>query len=69
MKVLSARTDRPQDKIDLHELAKVATPRDWDDAKRALAVMEKQGFARGRKLTARLSVLKKRHSRKRGSGR
>lgn len=58
MKLLSVKSDRPQDKIDLHELSKVATRRDWDDASQALVLIKKRGFARGRNLSAKLSALR-----------
>jgi len=65
MKLLSTSKDRPQDKIDLHELAKSATPPDWEHASHAVLLMERHGFARGRKLSARLSALQRSSLRKR----
>lgn len=64
MKLLSVKSDRPQDKLDLHELSRVATRRDWDDAAQALSLIRKRGFARGRNLSAKLSALRGESSRR-----
>jgi len=58
LKVLS-RDDvkRPQDLVDLQALLKVATAGDLTLARSALALIEKRGFARGKKLVAGLSEL------------
>ena len=57
MKVLS-RDDRhrPQDRVDLGALLGVATPKDLEQAREALAVVAQRGFDRGRDLQALLST-------------
>lgn len=56
MKVL-ARDDRrrPQDRVDLAALLRVATPADLAAARDALALVTRRGFSRGRDLDAGLS--------------
>jgi hypothetical protein len=56
---LLARDDerRPQDIVDLHSLMKVASPDDLDQARAAVVLIERRGFARGRELVDDLEVL------------
>jgi predicted nucleotidyltransferase len=58
LKVL-ARDDRtrPQDRVDLEALARIATPADLAEARSALALIEARGFHRGRDLGRELDRL------------
>ena len=58
LKVL-ARDDRtrPQDRIDALTLLAAARPKDLDEARRALALIAKRGYARGRDLARELDRL------------
>jgi len=58
---LLARDDkkRPQDVVDLRALARVATAREWQRARAAVALIEKRGFARRRDLSAALERLRR----------
>ncbi|HEV7554708.1 MAG TPA: nucleotidyl transferase AbiEii/AbiGii toxin family protein [Kofleriaceae bacterium] len=58
---LLARDDetRPQDAIDLRALARVATARERQRARAAVALIEKRGFARRRNLAAALERRRK----------
>jgi hypothetical protein len=52
LKLLS-RDDRtrPQDRVDLAQLLRVATPADLDFARAAVALIQARGFQRNRRLT------------------
>lgn len=54
-----ARNDRyrPQDLDDVRSLLRVAASRDLDEARRAVALIEARGFARGRSLSDELEEL------------
>jgi predicted nucleotidyltransferase len=56
---LLARDDesRPQDRIDLVALGRVATDTDLDRTRTAIALIEKRGFHRGKRLAAELERL------------
>lgn len=55
MKVLSRDDqERPQDRVDLAELLRRATPADMDDAREALRLITERGFDRGVDLPAAL---------------
>jgi hypothetical protein len=54
LKVLSESEKRLQDRIDLQELAKVATEEDWSTADAMVRLIKQRGFHRGRALITRL---------------
>jgi hypothetical protein len=54
LKVLSESDRRLQDRIDIQELAKVATAEDWRTAKAMVRLIKERGFHRGRALLTRL---------------
>lgn len=54
LKVLSESERRLQDRIDIQELAKVATEEDWRTAKAMVQLIKERGFHRGRALLTRL---------------
>jgi hypothetical protein len=54
LKVLSESENRLQDRIDLKQLAKVATDNDWSTAESMVRLIKDRGFHRGRALSTRL---------------
>lgn len=54
LKVLSESDRRLQDRIDIQELAKVATAADWRTAEAMVRLIKERGFHRGRALLTRL---------------
>jgi hypothetical protein len=54
LKVLSESDRRLQDRIDIQELAKVATAEDWRTAEAMVKLIKERGFHRGRALLTRL---------------
>ncbi len=54
LKVLSESEKRLQDRIDIYELAKVATEEDWRTAEAAVRLIKERGYHRGRALVTRL---------------
>jgi hypothetical protein len=54
LKVLSESERRLQDRIDIQELAKVATDEDWQTADAMVRLIKERGFHRGRALVTRL---------------
>lgn len=54
LKVLSESEKRLQDRIDIQELAKVATDEDWRTAEAMARLIKERGFHRGRALVTRL---------------
>jgi hypothetical protein len=54
LKVLSESERRLQDRIDIQELAKVATDEDWHTAEVMVRLIKERGFHRGRALVTRL---------------
>lgn len=54
LKVLSESEKRLQDRIDIQELAKVATDEDWRTAEAMVRLIKERGFHRGRALLTRL---------------
>ncbi len=54
LKVLSESEKRLQDRIDIQELAKVATAEDWRTADAMVRLIKERGFHRGRALLTRL---------------
>ena len=54
LKVLSESERRLQDRIDIQELAKVATDEDWRTAEAMVRLIKERGFHRGRALVTRL---------------
>lgn len=54
LKVLSESARRLQDRIDIQELAKVATAEDWHVAEAMVSLIKARGFHRGRALLTRL---------------
>jgi hypothetical protein len=54
LKVLSESERRLQDRIDIQELAKVATEEDWRTAEAMVRLIKERGFHRGRALVTRL---------------
>jgi hypothetical protein len=54
LKVLSESERRLQDRIDIQELAKVATAVDWATAQAMVRLIKARGFHRGRALVTRL---------------
>lgn len=54
LKVLSESDKRLQDRIDIQELAKVATEHDWQTADAMVRLIKARGFHRGRALVTRL---------------
>lgn len=54
LKVLSESDRRLQDRIDIQELAKVATDEDWRTAEAMVRLIKERGFHRGRALLTRL---------------
>jgi hypothetical protein len=54
LKVLSESERRLQDRIDIQELAKVATAEDWHTAEAMVRLIKERGFHRGRALLTRL---------------
>jgi hypothetical protein len=54
LKVLSESERRLQDRIDIQELAKVATDEDWQTAEAMVRLIKERGFHRGRALLTRL---------------
>ena len=54
LKVLSESERRLQDRIDIQELAKVATDEDWRTAVAMVRLIKERGFHRGRALVTRL---------------
>ena len=54
LKVLSESDRRLQDRIDIQELAKVATAEDWRMAEAMVSLIKARGFHRGRALRTRL---------------
>ena len=54
LKVLSESEKRLQDRIDIQELAKVATQEDWLTAEVMVRLIKERGFHRGRALVTRL---------------
>jgi hypothetical protein len=54
LKVLSESERRLQDRIDLQQLAKVATDEDWDTAESMVRLIKERRFHRGRALLTRL---------------
>lgn len=54
LKVLSESEKRLQDRIDIQELANVATTKDWRTAEAMVRLIKERGFHRGRALVTRL---------------
>lgn len=54
LKTLSESEKRLQDRIDIQELAKVATLEDWETADAMVRLIKQRGFHRGRALVTRL---------------
>ncbi len=54
LKVLSESERRLQDRIDIQQLAKVATDQDWRTAEAMVRLIKERGFHRGRALLTRL---------------
>ena len=54
LKVLSESEIRLQDRIDIQQLAKVATDEDWRTAEAMVRLIKERGFHRGRALVTRL---------------
>lgn len=54
LKVLSESEKRLQDRIDIQELAKVASDEDWATAEAMVRLIKDRGFHRGRALVTRL---------------
>lgn len=54
LKVLSESERRLQDRIDIQELAKIATDEDWQTAEAMVRLIKDRGFHRGRALVTRL---------------
>lgn len=54
LKVLSESETRLQDRIDIQELAKIATDEDWRTAEAMARLIRDRGFHRGRALVTRL---------------
>jgi hypothetical protein len=54
LKVLSESERRLQDRIDIEQLAKVATDDDWQTAEAMVRLIKERGFHRGRVLSTRL---------------
>ena len=61
LKVLSESEQRLQDRIDIQELAKVATPADWKTAEAMVRLIKERGFHRGRALVTRLRRFRRFH--------
>lgn len=61
LKVLSESEKRLQDRIDIQELAKVATEEDWRTAERMVRLIKERGFHRGRALVTRLRRFRRAH--------
>ena len=63
MKLLSSDLERrPTDIVDLHQLARAASAKDWTMASLACATIEARGFARGRDLASAVVELRIRSS-------
>lgn len=60
LKVLSESERRLQDRIDIQELAKIATDEDWQTAEAAVRLIKERGFHRGRALVTRLRKWRRR---------
>ena len=60
LKVLSESERRLQDRIDIQELAKVATDEDWRTAEAMVRLIKERGFHRGRALVTRLRLWRRR---------
>lgn len=54
LKVLSESEKRLQDRIDIQQLANVATTKDWRTAEAMVRLIKERGFHRGRALVTRL---------------
>ncbi len=54
LKVLSESEQRLQDRIDIQQLARVATVEDWRTAEEMVKLIKQRGFHRGRALSTRL---------------
>lgn len=54
LKVLSESEKRLQDRIDIQELAKIASDEDWRTAEAMVRLIKERGFHRGRALSTRL---------------
>ncbi|MBX3210185.1 MAG: nucleotidyl transferase AbiEii/AbiGii toxin family protein [Labilithrix sp.] len=63
LKVLSESEKRLQDRIDIQELAKVATSEDWRTAEAMVRLIKERGFHRGRALVTRLRQWRRRAGR------
>jgi hypothetical protein len=61
LKVLSESEKRLQDRIDIQELAKVATDDDWKTADVMVRLIKARGFHRGRALVTRLRRFRRAH--------
>ena len=61
LKVLSESDKRLQDRIDIQELAKVATAEDWKTADAMVRLIKARGFHRGRALVTRLRRFRRFH--------
>lgn len=61
LKVLSESEKRLQDRIDIQELAKVATDEDWKTADAMVRLIKERGFHRGRALVTRLRRFRRAH--------
>lgn len=57
LKLLARSEERPQDSVDLVRLAAVATERDRRQAREAVQLIQKRGYARGRDLETALGHL------------
>jgi hypothetical protein len=62
LKVLSESEKRLQDRIDIQELAKVATAEDWKTAEAMVRLIKERGFHRGRALVTRLRRFRRAHA-------
>ena len=54
LKVLSESERRLQDRIDIQQLARIATEKDWGTAEAMVRLIKERGFHRGRALVTRL---------------
>jgi hypothetical protein len=61
LKVLSESEKRLQDRIDIQELAKVASEKDWKTADAMVRLIKARGFHRGRALVTRLRRFRRAH--------
>ena len=57
LKILSAAPNRPQDAADLRALVAIADARELDLARQALTLIERRGFARGKRLLEEMERL------------